>query len=144
MIIKLQRNETSNEGTFGSLRVDGMSFVTGEAPWFNNEPFVSCIPAGEYRCELTWSPRFGKNLYMVRGVPRRSGIRFHVGNLVGYKAMGYRSDVHGCIVLGCMLGELKGQKAVLKSQYAMFLFEQKLQKKPFTLVIQDEFSSQDL
>ena len=37
------------------------------------------IPAGEYRVEMTWSPKFKKLLPQILDVPERDGIRIHMG-----------------------------------------------------------------
>ena len=54
------------------------------------------IPAGEYRVEMTWSPKFKKPLPQIMDVPDRDGIRIHMGTkpehstgciLVNFRAM---------------------------------------------------------
>jgi len=90
--VELIRFAFFDDRTIGRLEHDGQFFWTVEKPWKNNEPFVSCIPAGTYSMGLRDSPKFGPNTWEVLDVPNRSHILFHVGN--------HSSDVVGCIALG--------------------------------------------
>ena len=51
-----------------------------------------CIPAGRYPLVMTKSPRFGRWLPLLLGVPGRNGIRIHAGNTP--------RDTQGCILPG--------------------------------------------
>lgn len=67
--------------TPGIMSIHGEVFGhTLELPWKDNQVRVSCIPTGEYPISITWSPRFGRNLILVREVPGRAGIRIHGAN----------------------------------------------------------------
>lgn len=133
----LQRFETSDEGTFGRLTIEGLSLFTGELPWRNNDNNFSCVPAGKYKCILTMSPRFGRRLYLVGPVERRSGIRIHPANLVGDSKKGFVSQMHGCIALGEKRGWIKNQKAILVSQPAVRRLLAVTQSQAFELEIKD-------
>lgn len=101
------RLESSEEGTFGVLRLDGRVYcVTLEPRDLDNREGVSCIPSGTYQCRRTRSPRFGET-FEVRDVPGRSHILFHAGNVQG--------DTRGCVLLGRHFGLLRGERAVLNS-----------------------------
>lgn len=63
-----------------------------------------CIPAGTYKCKLTFSNRFQKNLYLVLNTGIREGVRLHSGNTI--------NDIEGCILLG-----LKIQKNIFGYEY---------------------------
>lgn len=61
----------------------------------NGEPKVhgkTCIPAGLYRVVVSMSPRFGKRMTEILGVPQFSGVRFHGGATVDHS--------EGCPLLG--------------------------------------------
>ena len=75
--------------------------VTIERPWLDNEPNVSCVPAGIYRLIPHDSPKFGKTYELENkeldvskcGRTKRTYCLFgHVGNTV--------EDVTGCVAFG--------------------------------------------
>ena len=137
MIVSLTRFDSSDQGTFGRLAVDSFNCFTGELPWRNNAPLTSCIPAGRYTVTWTWSPRLRRPTYRLLGVPNRSGILLHSGNLMGDRSLGYRAQFLGCISLGEKLGMMEGQKALLVSRPAIRRFEELLRREPFTLEVID-------
>lgn len=80
------------EGIIGACYVNGMFLCFSlELSWRNNEPEVSCIPAGVYKAVRHTSPKFGET-YLLVDVPKRSEILFHAGNSI--------ADTKGCILLG--------------------------------------------
>jgi len=130
----LLRTDTSDQGTFGIL-VFGDEFVyTGELPWRENKPNLSCIPEGRYTMRLRVSPRYGR-VFEIGDVPDRSYILLHQGNFCGDTSLGYRTNVRGCVLLGIKRGSLGGQKAVLSSRMARRRFETALNFQPTTLEI---------
>jgi hypothetical protein len=133
----LQRLETSNQGTFGRLAAAGLGLFSGELPWRDNAPNVSCVPAGAYLCVFTHSPRFGRHLYLLGAVPARAGVRVHPANFMGAADMGYRSQLNGCISVGERVGWMDGQKVVLLSQPAVRRLESLFRGAPFELEIRD-------
>ena len=144
MNVIITRFETSDQGTFGFLYVDGSHeplCVTGELPVnggnpdVQNERQVDCIPEGTYTCQIRQSEKFGK-VYEIKDVPGRSDVLIHRGNYCGDKAKGHRSDVQGCIFLGSDLGELEGQKAVIRSKAAYAKFMELAGGEPFELTIE--------
>ena len=121
-VATLQRNSDNGKCTLGRLTLpSGHVLATIERPWKDNAQQISCIPAGEYHCELTMSPRFRRMLYEVQNVPNRGGIRIHVAN--------WASELHGCIAVGLV----HGPDMVLKSTIAMQRMNDLLQGRPFTL-----------
>jgi hypothetical protein len=97
-------------GTFGRLRVGDFLCFTIERKWLDNEPFISCIPAGAYIMTLG---NFGGNYpnYELQDVPGRSAIEIHRGNT--------SEDVKGCIAVGYRLGTSYDKWAVTSSADAM-------------------------
>lgn len=130
MNLRLIRNSTNIDGTFGVLVVDNYPFcVTLELPWLNNEPKISCIPAGDYRVDLTYSTRFKQYMYRLEDVPKRSGILIHAGNDGG----GSDADTEGCILLGMGYGIVPGksqQLGVVSSRMAYNKFMKALEPFP--------------
>lgn len=49
---------------------------------------VTAIPAGIYGWEVTYSPKFKRDMILIKSVPMFSGIRIHGGNT--------SKDSHGC------------------------------------------------
>jgi len=126
----LTRLDMSQFGTFGQFTTDtSISFFSLERPWLDNKPNISCIPPGIYTCSMSWSPRFGRPLYLVGPVPGRAGIRIHPANLA--------SQLQGCIALGEKIGYMDGKKALLLSQPAVRRLSEIYQNQPFRLVIQE-------
>lgn len=134
--LTLERVETSDHGTFGRVVVDGRVLFTGELPDRGNAPNISCVPAGTYGCEWTWSPAFKRFMYLLGPTPGRSGIRIHPANLCGDRACGLKAHLNGCIALGERLGTMDGQKALIVSAPAVRRLESAMERKSFILEIQ--------
>ena len=121
---RLIRDAGGDHGTIGVLRASGLPGPVHimEPPWRDNRRNRSCIPAGSYEVLPHISPRFGRCL-LVTGVPERSHILFHAGNLGGDIEIGYRTHTLGCLLPGERRGWLNAagrrQKAVLASRTAM-------------------------
>lgn len=133
--VRLTRQTTGADGTFGVIRVGDQAWFTGELPWRDNRSDVSCIPVGEYACRLTLSPRFHAYLYELFGVPSRFACRIHPANFMGDKSQGKLCQLNGCIALGKKLGIMEGQRAVLISRPAVAEFTKALNGAPFTLEV---------
>lgn len=111
-IMDLIRVGSTEKGTFGVLRYDGIPFaVTVERPWHDNHADISSIPAGTYLCKRVHSPRFG-HTFEVTNVPGRENILFHKGNSV--------LDTKGCILIGESFVEMS-RIADSSGGYAEFL-----------------------
>lgn len=134
--LTLTRTSTSDAGTFGTLRGEGLNLYTAELPWRDNMPRISCIPAGRYLCRPYSSTRF-HDVYELVDVPGRTAILIHSGNHAGDTAKGLRSDVQGCILVGLSRGILDGQEAVLNSRAAMQALRAAVGGDAFELIIND-------
>jgi len=108
MILELIRLEENDQfGTFGVLKINKKVFcVTLEPSDKLNAPFVSSIPAQQYRCLRIKSPKYGET-FEVTKVPGRDSVLFHGGNTVG--------DTQGCILLAQHFGKLNYNRAILNS-----------------------------
>lgn len=106
-IVESIRMEEGPEGTFSVLKICKRVFCAIlEPPDLLNEKFVSSIPAPQqYLCKRRMS-RWGET-FEVTGVPGRTDILFHPGNVVG--------DTEGCPILGQYVGKLRGERAVRNS-----------------------------
>jgi hypothetical protein len=135
--VGLFRFPSTDDGTFGVLVCqDGVLCNTIELPWRGNKQNVSCIPCGEYECEIVHSPSRGR-VYHVKDVPGRTHILIHVANFGGDTEKGKRTDLQGCIGPGMRTGILNNQNVVLASMVALNKFHNKMGFKPFTLVVKD-------
>lgn len=133
--LTLQREPGTDEGAFGKLAGQGLDLHTLELPWRDNEKSRSCIPPGLYRCRLTHSTRFKRDMYEVTAVPGRGNILIHNGNTAGDTEKGCTSDVETCILLGMRRGTVNGQKAVLESKNALQRFMDAMKGREFMLNI---------
>lgn len=136
-LVKLTRIDRSDQGTFGVLIAKGKKFFTGELPWRENQPNISCIPVGKYKASWSYSPRFKRKMYELVPVSKRAGIRMHSANLMGDSRKGWKSQLNGCIAPGEKLGYINGQKAVLLSAPAMRKLEALMGYKDFLMVIEN-------
>lgn len=90
----LQRTKTSKKGTIGQITDEEGNHIcfTIERPQKALDTRLKgCIPTGTYDCEITYSPRFKKDLPLVKSVPNFAGIRIHCGNTM--------EDSEGCILV---------------------------------------------
>lgn len=136
----LNRFNSTEQGTFGLLLLEGKYWHSLELPDRDNQPNISCIPNGEYIVQTRYSPSFKKRLYHVKHVPNRSFILIHGANFAGDKSKGWQSHLQGCITLGKKRGTTinkfgKKQKCVFQSQIAINEFMAYLDNQDFTLHI---------
>ena len=88
----LKRTYMTDGVTIGMLmEKDHLYGLTLENPWKDNQKNISCIPEGNYVCEVRESPKYGL-VYHVLGVDGRTHILIHWGN--------YERNTQGCILLG--------------------------------------------
>ncbi len=86
--------EHPDYGTFGVLidKDKGVPInTTLERVWKNNEPFVSCIPEGEYTCKR-FSSATHPDTFEIAGVKNRQACLFHSGNI--------DTNSEGCVLVG--------------------------------------------
>lgn len=80
---------TGNVAPFGGN--ERPQLFTLENPWLDNQPMISCIPAGKYICRRVESPTYGST-FEVADVEGRTHILFHWGN--------YPKNTQGCVLVG--------------------------------------------
>lgn len=129
MRVNIIRIHSSKVGTFGVILIEGMPIgVTGERAWEDNKRNISCIPVGQYLCKRVNTPKHGYT-FEVTGVPGRSSILFHKGNLP-------LEHSQGCILVAEQFEPLKGKAAVLSSAKGYGEFMNKMKgTSSFTLTI---------
>ena len=137
----LRRGPSGDDGTLGVLALEGGPELRSmEPPWRDNRRNLSCIPPGEYDVHPHRSPRFGACLLVI-GVPGRSHILFHAGNLGGDAERGLRTHTLGCVLPGMRAGALAvggvRQRAVLASRPAFRALMSWAGCAPFRLEIPD-------
>ena len=63
-------------------------------PKLRKEKIKGCtaIPEGTYKVKYQYSPKFGKDMPFLQGVPNFTGVMLHIGNSL--------KDTEGCILVG--------------------------------------------
>jgi len=135
---RLSRYWSDEQGSPGYLITPGFWCATLELPWRGNKQNFSCIPSGIYLCTLRFSQKFGW-CYHITGVPDRTYILTHSGNLAGDRLRGYKTHTYGCVLQGKYRGKLEGQRAVLYSKPIVRQFMTHMNKEDFELEIINRF-----
>ena len=117
--IIIKRIAENDDGVFGVI-VDTVTpfALTLENPDLNNLRNKSCIPVGEYICTRYSSEKY-PDTFIVKDVPGRSYILFHVGNT--------DDDTAGCILVAEEFGFLHGETAILSSRKGFNEFMERLE-----------------
>ena len=98
------RLENTEDGVLGELRLfdhlghEVLHLHTLEDDWKDNQPSISCIPAGKYICKRDVWHKKGVVVFQITDVPGRDRILIHYGNT--------EENVKGCIVVGLSTGTL--------------------------------------
>lgn len=96
MKLTLTRKNFSSDSTIGELAINGKfeCYTLEDVVRPNGVKIYgeTAIPAGNYKVDITFSPRFKTMLPLLIDVPNFIGIRIHPGNSAG--------DTDGCILVG--------------------------------------------
>lgn len=105
MKIIVKRINLTNKYTEGEMYIDDKYYcktledtnrdLNKNGKFDNGEKKVygeTCIPYGKYDVDITYSPKFKRNLPLIKNVPEFDGIRIHRGNKP--------EDTLGCILVG--------------------------------------------
>jgi hypothetical protein len=129
--VVITRQPSDSKQTLGVLRTsDGLfGCNTLELAWNENQPNISCIPTGMYQVKKIFSLKFGF-VYEIQNVLNRFSIYFHEGN--------FFYDTHGCVLLGSLPQDINsdGEKDLLNTRSIRKAFQNYMNWKPFTLLIQ--------
>lgn len=110
MKLTLIRTGCGKVCTIGELMIDGKHecFTLEDVVRADGVkiPGETAIPAGHYTVDITYSPRFKRDLPLLIDVKGFIGIRIHPGNTAG--------DTEGCI----LVGQAKAGDMILKSRAA--------------------------
>lgn len=130
--VSLERKSAEFGGTWGLLSYPpaDLTLHTVERLWVDNKRSISCIPCGRYLVRATYSPRFGRKMYLLLDVPKRDGIRIHPAN--------WPMQLNGCIALGTAVARKIDGKMLLNSRVAVSRLERTLGLQPFYLTITGE------
>lgn len=99
MKLDLYRKPSSRVATIGELHLNGVfeCYTLEDVVRPDKVPGKTAIPAGTYRIDITWSPRFQRPLPLLDAVPNFDGVRIHPGNTA--------EDTDGCILVGTRAGD---------------------------------------
>lgn len=102
MKLLVVRSAFGDKATEGTLFVDGVRECCTLEPTFRageDENIAAvkvkgktAIPDGTYGVTITFSPKFGRDMPLLTGVPDFEDVRIHIGNS--------HVDTEGCILLG--------------------------------------------
>lgn len=125
--LKVVRSEFGDGYTEGRLYIDGRYFCDTledtDRSLYKEMPLdemrakkvagETAIPLGRYNVSMTYSPRFGRPLPLVEGVPCFEGVRIHAGNTT--------KDTAGCLLLGerCGRGMIKNSRINCERLFAL-------------------------
>lgn len=98
MEIEVKRIFKGKQYTIGKMYLNGKYFCDTLEDVVRDLKVVkkiygeTAIPAGRYKVEMTYSPKFKRVLPILLNVPYFEGIRIHAGNT--------EKDTEGCILVG--------------------------------------------
>ena len=109
--------DSEDMGVFGRLLKNGVQIAyTCEQTWRDNQPFVSCVPAGRYDLAAYQSQKYGKTYALHNPA---IGVGVHEGEAQRYACLIHSAnlgaELRGCIALGSGIGCVNGFWAIINS-----------------------------
>lgn len=101
--ITLTRQTPDGKAVRGTLSFE-LDGKTRTFPSLENADYL--IPAGTYKVDYTWSPKFKKPLPELMNVPNRSGIRIHRGTLPEHSQGCILTDMAGISFLQVLFNQI--------------------------------------
>lgn len=96
MKIEVIRHTFTGRSTIGSLYIDKkfecytLEDVVRTGPKVHGQ---TAIPEGTYEVQITFSPRFKRDLPLLLNVPNFEGVRIHTGNYAGLETFFARVEI---------------------------------------------------
>jgi hypothetical protein len=92
-MITINRDQFTQQTTGGQLFIDGaFQCFTLEPVTRNDDVKPRAIPDGTYQLDIRFSPKHGRDVPHVEGVPGFDEIEIHIGN--------FPKDTEGCCLVG--------------------------------------------
>ena len=134
MKIEVIRHTFTGRSTIGSLYIDKkfecytLEDVVRTGPKVHGQ---TAIPEGTYEVQITFSPRFKRDLPLLLNVPNFEGVRLHSGNRA--------EETEGCILVGraVLPHEVRGSRAAFDGLYGKLLAAW-FRKEPMDITVRSE------
>lgn len=134
MKIEVIRHTFTGRSTIGSLYIDKkfecytLEDVVRTGPKVHGQ---TAIPEGTYEVQITFSPRFKRDLPLLLNVPNFEGVRIHSGNRA--------EETEGCILVGgaVLPDEIRGSRAAFDDLYVKLLAAW-FRKEPMDITVRSE------
>ncbi len=116
MDLKVRRYDLGKNDTIGEFSINGKveCFTLEDEVRKNGEKVYgeTAIPYGTYKIGLRHSPKFspvyGHEMLWIKDVKNFEYVLIHPGNT--------EDDTHGCLLVGAIIGIVKGKRAILNSK----------------------------
>jgi len=129
-MLRCARDNTKTHGVF--VYENEVIALSLELPWILNRANISCIPCGDFAAK--WMP--GRDRFEVNGVPQRTLIRIHPGNVVN-PSDPFKDDSDGCIIPGEFFEYEKGKGVIKNSRDAIARLHAAMGNDEFILAVRE-------
>jgi hypothetical protein len=126
--LSLCRFGRDGAGTWGRLEVPHhATYFTAEPPWRFNQPFISCIPDGDYLLERHATAAKPLSWAIVGNTVSRWESAYLPRYTCLLEIANWPHQVRGCAGVGLSIGMIGGEMAVMDSREAMKTLDAYLQ-----------------